>query len=93
MSLLTGQAAAWALAITNQQSDAITDYVRFTEEMKRTFDHPVRGRQAVSQLLDLQQATGSVSQYASQFRVLAAESGWGDSALQVICLQGSSKYH
>lgn len=88
MSLLTGQAAAWALAISNQHSDALTDFGTFTEEMKRTFDHPVRGRQAVGQLLDLQQGTDSVSQYAIQFRILAAESGWGDSALQAIFVKG-----
>lgn len=77
MSLLTGQAAAWALAITNHNSDTLTDFSRFTEEMKRTFDHPIRGRQAVGQLLDLQQGQESVSQYAIQFRILAAESGSG----------------
>lgn len=37
------------------------DFNKFTEEMKRTFDHLVHGHQAVGQL---QQGTDSVSQYA-----------------------------
>ncbi len=88
MSSLTGQAAAWSLAISSQQQELITDYHRFTDEMRRVFDHPVKGRQAVSPLLDLQQGRLSVSEYAVNFRILAAESGWDDSALQAIFLKG-----
>ncbi len=88
MSLLTGQAAAWSLAITTQQSGILTDYTLFTQEMKQVFDHPVKGRQAMGQLLDLQQGSESVSQYAVKFHILAAESGWGDSVLQAIFLKG-----
>ncbi len=88
MSLLTGQAAAWSLAITTQQSEVLTDYTLFTDKMRRVFDHPVKGRQAMGQLLDLQQGKDSVSQYAIRFRILAAKSGWGDSALQAVFLKG-----
>lgn len=56
--------------------------------MKRVFDHPVKGRQAVGQLLDLTQGNQSVSQYAINFHILAAESGWGDSALQAVFFRG-----
>lgn len=48
----------------------------------------MKGRQAVSQLLDLRQGNSSASDYAVNFRILAAESGWGDSALQAIFLKG-----
>lgn len=88
MSLLTGQAAAWSLAISTQQPELINDYLKFTEEMKWVFDHPVKGSQAVSRLLDLQQGNLSVSEYAVSFRILAAESGWNDSALRAIFLKG-----
>lgn len=56
--------------------------------MKRVFDHPIKGQQAVGQLLDLQQGTESASQYAISFHILAAESGWGDSALQAVFFKG-----
>ena len=88
MSLLTGQAAAWALAVSDQYLGGRTDFREFAEDMRRTFDHSVRGRQAVGHLLDLQQGADSVSQYAVQFRILAAESGWGESALQAIFVKG-----
>lgn len=88
MNLLTGQAAAWSLAISSQHTDIITDFSQFAEEMKRVFDHPVRGRQAVGQLLHLRQGSQSVSQYAIAFRIPAAESRWGDSALQAIFIKG-----
>ena len=53
MSLLSGQAAAWALAVSNQRPDLSTDYKRFSDEMKRVFDHPVKGREAEGQILNL----------------------------------------
>ncbi len=91
MSLLTGQAAAWSLAISGQPSDLLADYQTSSEEMKWIFDHPVKSRQAVGQLLDLQQGSQPVSQYAISFRILAAESGWGDAALRAVFSKGLSE--
>lgn len=34
MSLLTGQAAVWSLAITTQHQELMSDYSRFVEEMR-----------------------------------------------------------
>lgn len=84
MSLLTGMAAAWSLATSKVNSAITSDYRLFIEEMKLVFDHPVKGKQAKGWLLDLHQGSLSVSQYAVEFRILAAESGWGDSALQAV---------
>lgn len=90
MSLLTGQAAAWSLAISTQHAELTADYTLFSEEMRRVFDHPVKGRQAVGQLLDLRQNRDSVSSYAIRFRILAAESGWEDKPLQAVFVKGLS---
>lgn len=49
-----------------------------------------KGREAESQLLNLQQGGQPVSQYAVTFWVLAVESGWTDSALRVAFLKGLS---
>lgn len=65
----------------------IRSYPRFIEETKRVFDHPVKGRQTVNQLLDLQ-SNSSTADYAVNFRILAAESRWRNSALQAILLKG-----
>ena len=59
--------------------------------MKKVFDHPVKGKEAVGQMLRLRQGTQSASQYALEFRILAAESGWNDTALQGIFLKGLSE--
>lgn len=89
MSLLSGRAAAWSLAISTQQPGFMNNYTHFTAEMK-VFDHPLKGRQAKSQLLDLQQGNCSVSEYAINFLILGVENGWDDSARQAIFLKGLS---
>lgn len=45
------------------------------------FHHPVRGREAKVQLLDFRQGTQSVADYSITFRIVAAQSGYGDRAL------------
>lgn len=53
----------------------------FTAELKRIYDHPIRGQQAGQQLLKLRQGRRSVREFASEFRALAVESGWNEQAL------------
>ncbi len=60
--------------------------------MCRVFDHPVKGKDAVSGLLSLsQEGRNSVSQYALDFRILASECGWDRAALQGLFLKGLSE--
>lgn len=54
------------------------------------FDHPVKGREAESQLLNLRQGSQSVSQYTVTFCVLVVESGWNDCALKAAFLKALS---
>ncbi|KAF7640739.1 hypothetical protein LDENG_00018860, partial [Lucifuga dentata] len=56
--------------------------------MKKVFDHPVQGKDAAKRLLSLRQGSRSVAEYSIDFRVLAAESGWNEEALQGAYLQG-----
>lgn len=79
---LKGAALAWASAVWEEQSKLCFDYDDFTQEMKKVFDHPVRGKDAARHLLSLQQGSRSVAEFAIEFRTLAAESGWNDEALQ-----------
>lgn len=81
ITLLTGKARAWATSIWEQQGRACSSYARFTEEMRRVFDHPVGGRDAANRLFQLRQGNSSVAEYAVLFRTLAAESGWNMEAL------------
>ena len=45
-------------------------------EVRKVFESPVSGRKVASKLLDLRQNSGSVVDYAVDFRTLAAESAW-----------------
>lgn len=85
ITLLSGKALAWATALWEQspQPAVCSDYSRFIDEMRRVFEHPVRGREAASRLLQLSQGTQSVAELAVEFRTLAMESGWNPEALTV----------
>lgn len=90
-SLVSDKASTWSLAISQNNPSLCSDFKAFTSEMLRVFDHPVKGKEAVSQLLSLNQGRNSVSQYALDFRILAAECGWDQAALQGIFLKGLSE--
>uniref|UniRef100_A0A3B1J8V9 CCHC-type domain-containing protein n=1 Tax=Astyanax mexicanus TaxID=7994 RepID=A0A3B1J8V9_ASTMX len=81
VSLLTGKALAWATPVWVHQPGVCTTAMLFAEALSRTFDLPVRGEEAGARLLNLRQGRRSVSEYAIEFRTLAAESGWNASAL------------
>lgn len=91
MSLLSGKASAWAIALANSDSPVCATLKSFTSEMQRVFDHPLQGKEASSRLLSLRQGSGSVSTYSIDFRILAAECGWDDKALQGIFFRGLSE--
>lgn len=85
ITLLSGNALAWATALWEQspQPAVCSDYNLFIDEMRRVFEHPVRGREAASRLLQLTQGTRNVAELAVEFRTLAVESGWNQEALTV----------
>ncbi|KAK7933591.1 hypothetical protein WMY93_004487 [Mugilogobius chulae] len=91
MSLLSGKASAWAVAIANSNSPACNTLDLFTAEMLKVFDHPLQGKEASNRLLSLRQGSGSVSTYSVDFRILAAECGWDDKSLQGIFFRGLSE--
>ncbi|XP_077359632.1 uncharacterized protein LOC144005381 [Festucalex cinctus] len=88
MSLLSGQAATWAMVVSNSRPDLRSSFPNFVSEFQRVFDHPVKGREAGGRLLDLVQGERSVADYSIMFRILAAESGFEDCALHSIFRRG-----
>lgn len=48
------------------------------------FDHAVRGREAVNQLLLLKQGNRSVSDFSGSYRILAGETGSNQAVVQGI---------
>ena len=59
--------------------------------MRRVFDPPVKGKEAVSLVLSLVQVRNSVSQYTLNFHILATESEWNECGLQGVLLKGLSE--
>lgn len=88
ISLLTGRAAQWATAVVENNSPVGNSYASFSNEMRKIFDHPLKGKEAAKRLLSLNQGASSVAHYAIDFRILAAESGWDDIALQGAFMRG-----
>lgn len=91
MSLLSGKASAWAVALSSSKSPICSTLSSFTSEMQKVFDHPLQDKEASNRLLSLRQGSGSVSTYSVDFRILATECGWDDKALKGIFFRGLSE--
>uniref|UniRef100_A0A3B1K6C1 Ty3 transposon capsid-like protein domain-containing protein n=1 Tax=Astyanax mexicanus TaxID=7994 RepID=A0A3B1K6C1_ASTMX len=79
ISRLTGKALDWATAIWPSIEGCT--YEHFLREFKLVFDHPHHGQSQGELLVQLRQGNRSVSDYALEFRTLAAGSGWNEPAL------------
>ena len=82
VACLRGVALTWASAEMDRGGPKASNYLAFTTALRRTFDHPVQGREAAQRLLDLRQGSRSVAELVIDFRIYAAESGWRDDALR-----------
>ncbi|XP_075444753.1 retrotransposon-derived protein PEG10 [Ascaphus truei] len=91
VSLLTGDALAWASPIWEQRTDLTQDIGRFTKEFRRVFDTPGRKITAASSLLHISQGDRPVARYALEFRKVAAETAWNDEALSSVFWQDLSE--
>ncbi|KAK7922262.1 hypothetical protein WMY93_009164 [Mugilogobius chulae] len=91
MGLLQGNALDWAYAKWQSDPEIQRSYDKFVTELKRVFDHPVKGKEAAKRLLTIHQGSRSVAEYSVEFRTLAAEAGWDDAALQTVFVNGLSE--
>ena len=90
LSYLTGRAKAWASAEWSRSSAVCESIAAFQAALTKTFDPVSSHREKAQELSTLKQGNGSVCDYAIQFRTLAAESGWNDTALYDVFLKGLS---
>uniref|UniRef100_A0A8C7PKC4 CCHC-type domain-containing protein n=1 Tax=Oncorhynchus mykiss TaxID=8022 RepID=A0A8C7PKC4_ONCMY len=91
IELLRGRALEWASAVWERQGTCMASYQQFTGEMRRLFDHPVRGKDAAKRLFTLRQGARSVADFMIEFRTLSVESGWNEESLQAAFYQGLSE--
>ncbi|KAI2667775.1 Transposon Tf2-6 polyprotein [Labeo rohita] len=89
-SLLTGQAAEWATAVLKADGDIAHSYPVFTTELRTVFQHPESEVEVDSRLYHLKQGSCSVSRYTTEFRTLAVQTTWSNSALRTAYYEGVS---
>ena len=90
-NLTTGDALNWAQAILSAHPDLFNDYAAFITEFKRVFDHPTAGQDVGVRLMSLHQGSRTVASFSTEFRILAAGSGWNDAGLRCAFRQGLSE--
>ena len=81
-SLLTGPAEAWFAPLVETSSPLLEDFPAFLADFEATFGETDSRRVALNRIYSLQQGNRAASVYASEFRQLACEVGWGDQALR-----------
>ena len=90
ISHLTGRAEAWATAEWARNSPLCNSFALFSKTFTQIFQHVTPGREAARMLVHLRQGRRRVADYAIEFRTVAAESGWNQTALMDAFLCGLS---
>ena len=91
ISALSDRALDWAMAAVGSNPQIANDLCLFSDEFKKTFDHPSCGVDAAGRLHSLSQSSRSVAEYTLEFRTLAADSHWDDAALHSAYRRGLSE--
>ncbi|KAK3516460.1 hypothetical protein QTP70_014791 [Hemibagrus guttatus] len=87
---LRGQALLWAESLWSQDSPVTQSYAGFIEHFKEVFGKPSWDSLVGEELCKLRQGKLMVTEYAIQFRTLAAKSGWNEQGLLAAYRQGLS---
>uniref|UniRef100_A0A673MBN3 CUB domain-containing protein n=1 Tax=Sinocyclocheilus rhinocerous TaxID=307959 RepID=A0A673MBN3_9TELE len=80
ITLLTGRAALWGTAVWERKHQCCSSFQSFSDELRKVFDRATSGREAARELAELRQGDRSVTDYAIEFRTLAAECNWNQEA-------------
>lgn len=68
MTLLTGKAIEWAAAVWEMDSLFQRSYAYFIQQLRDVFEHPARGRDVSTQLLQMSQGSRSAADFAIEFK-------------------------
>ena len=75
ITLLSGRAREWATAVWDSNAPECQSFFQFSQAMRDTFDRSVSGPAATRKLFRIRQGQRSISDYAIEFRTLAASAG------------------
>ncbi len=78
---LAGSAREWGTAMWDNKHECCSSYSIFSQELRKVIDRSALGNEAARALSLLRQGTRTLSDYAIEFRSLAASSGWNSMAL------------
>uniref|UniRef100_A0A3B3HM41 Gypsy retrotransposon integrase-like protein 1 n=1 Tax=Oryzias latipes TaxID=8090 RepID=A0A3B3HM41_ORYLA len=87
VTALRNKALQWAQAFLASHPITHLPFDRFIEEFRLVFDQPRKQEEAIRRLLSLQQRNRLVCDHVVDFRILAVEAGWPDTALKGIFYQ------
>ncbi|KAI7797064.1 hypothetical protein IRJ41_012065 [Triplophysa rosa] len=71
LTLLTGRARQWGIAVWEAQDPCCRSFREFRSEMTSLFDRSARGDEAAAQLSRMTQGRGSITDFAIRFKTLA----------------------
>ncbi|KAI7790520.1 Pol polyprotein [Triplophysa rosa] len=90
LTLLTGRARQWGIAVWEAQDPCCRSFREFRSEMTSLFDRSARGDEAAAQLSRMTQGRGSITDFVIRFKTLAAACDWNAGALRARFLDGLS---
>ncbi|KAK3513203.1 hypothetical protein QTP70_009748 [Hemibagrus guttatus] len=88
ISRLDGKALRWAEPLWSQSNPMMSSLSAFTRHFREVFGRPEGDSSVGERLCRIKQGNLSVTEYALQFRTLAAASGWNEQALITTYRQG-----
>lgn len=80
-TLLTGTALSWFSPLIETNSHLLHDFSGFLMELEATFGNADKARTSATKIRALLQGSKPAATYASEFRLLACDLNWGESAL------------
>ena len=91
ITLLSGRAREWGTAVWEANAPECQTFSQFAQAMRGVFDRSVSGPAATQQLFRIRQGQRSISDYAIDFRTLAASARWGEQELHGAYFNGLSE--
>ncbi|KAL0183731.1 hypothetical protein M9458_019427, partial [Cirrhinus mrigala] len=84
MTLLTGKAIDWASAVWDSDPQLKYSIDYFIEQLREVFEYPAGGKDISTQIIGIKQGNRTAAEFAVEFRMLAAQSGWNDVSLKAM---------